>query len=77
MYIKARNSYWVPSEIDLGADIREWSSSLSDAERRSISRILAFFSTTDGVVAENLIERFASEVTIPEARYFYGFQIAM
>lgn len=77
MYIRARQSFWVPSEIDLSSDIREWSTTLTEDERRSISRILAFFSTADGIVAENLIERFASEVTVPEARYFYGFQIAM
>ena len=67
----------MPKEINLSADVRQWNFSLSDEERRCISRILAFFATADGIVAENLVERFASEVTIPEARFFYGFQIAM
>lgn len=46
-------------------------------ERHFISHILAFFAASDGIVNENLCERFASEVQIPEARCFYGFQIAM
>jgi ribonucleotide reductase beta subunit family protein with ferritin-like domain len=50
---------------------------LSDNERHFISHILAFFAASDGIVNENLVERFASEVQIPEARCFYGFQIAM
>ncbi|KAJ3517881.1 hypothetical protein NMY22_g13869 [Coprinellus aureogranulatus] len=77
MYLLARSSFWVPQEISMGADIVDWATALSDDERTSMLRILAFFATADGIVAENLVERFASEVTIPEARYFYGWQIAM
>jgi ribonucleotide reductase beta subunit family protein with ferritin-like domain len=77
MYRKARESYWLPDEINLTEDIRQWSTSLTGAERHSLSRILSFFATADGLVAENLVERFASEVTVPEIRLFYGFQIAM
>ena len=39
--------------------------------------VLAFFASSDGIVLENLASRFLNEVTIPEARAFYGFQIAM
>ena len=50
---------------------------LSKDEKHFISHILAFFAASDGIVNENLCERFASEVQLPEARCFYGFQIAM
>ena len=39
--------------------------------------MLAFFAASDGIVMENLVQKFCSEVQIPEARCFYGFQIAM
>jgi ribonucleotide reductase beta subunit family protein with ferritin-like domain len=39
--------------------------------------VLAFFAAADGIVNENLAERFMGEVQIPEARSFYSFQIAM
>lgn len=39
--------------------------------------MLAFFAASDGIVNENLAERFLSEVQVPEARCFYGFQIAI
>ena len=39
--------------------------------------ILAFFAASDGIVLENLAQRFMSDVQISEARAFYGFQIAM
>ena len=50
---------------------------LSEDEKHFIKHILAFFAASDGIVNENLCERFASEVQLPEARCFYGFQIAM
>jgi len=39
--------------------------------------VLAFFAASDGIVLENLAGQFSLEVQIPEARAFYGFQIAM
>ena len=50
---------------------------LTKDEKHFVSHILAFFAASDGIVNENLCERFASEVQLPEARCFYGFQIAM
>lgn len=32
---------------------------------------------SDGIVNENLVERFSSEVQCAEAKFFYGFQIMM
>jgi ribonucleoside-diphosphate reductase subunit M2 len=49
----------------------------ADDERHFISYVLAFFAASDGIVMENLALRFMQEVQIPEARAFYGFQIAM
>jgi len=42
-----------------------------------IKHVLAFFAASDGIVNENLATRFMKEVTIPEARCFYGLQIAI
>ena len=44
-------------------------------EQFFIKHVLAFFAASDGIVNENLVERFCSEVQYPEARFFYGFQI--
>ena len=72
---EAEASFWTAEEIDLAADLVDWSEKLNDDERYFIKHILAFFAASDGIVNENLIERFASEVQYPEARFFYGFQI--
>ena len=76
MYKNAMASFWTAEEIDLYADLDDWNS-LNEQERHYISHILAFFSASDGIVNENLAQRFYNDVQIPEARSFYGFQIAM
>lgn len=63
-------------EVDLSKDMTDWAR-LTDNERHFISHVLAFFAASDGIVNENLVERFSQEVQITEARCFYGFQIAM
>ena len=75
MYKKAEASFWTAEEIDLSKDLHDWHNRLNDDERYFISRVLAFFAASDGIVNENLVERFSGEVQIPEARCFYGFQI--
>jgi len=76
MYKKAEASFWTAEEIDLAHDAKDWAS-LTANERHFVSHILAFFAASDGIVNENLASNFATEVTIPEARCFYGFQIAV
>ncbi|XP_044910907.1 ribonucleoside-diphosphate reductase subunit M2 isoform X1 [Felis catus] len=76
MYKKAEASFWTAEEVDLSKDIQHWES-LKAEERYFISHVLAFFAASDGIVNENLVERFSQEVQITEARCFYGFQIAM
>lgn len=76
MYKKAEASFWTAEEVDLSKDLADWDK-LKPDERHFISHILAFFAASDGIVNENLVACFAQEVQIPEARFFYGFQIAM
>lgn len=77
MYKKAVSSFWVEEEIDLAKDLNDWNNKLDDNERYFISMILAFFAGSDGLINENLGQRFYNEVQNSEARLFYGFQIAM
>lgn len=76
MYKKHVASFWTAEEIDLADDLRDWAK-LNDNERHFIKYVLAFFAASDGIVLENLVERFISEVQLPEARCFYAFQGAM
>lgn len=76
MYKQAEASFWTAEEIDLASDLGDWER-LNENERHFVSHILAFFAASDGIVNENLAANFATEIQIPEARCFYGFQIAV
>jgi ribonucleoside-diphosphate reductase subunit M2 len=76
MYKKQVDCFWRAEEIDLSKDLSDWDGLTFD-ERYYISMILAFFAASDGIVLENLAQRFMSDVQVSEIRAFYGFQIAM
>lgn len=76
MYKKHVASFWTAEEIDLEQDQRDWEK-LNQNEQHFIKYVLAFFAASDGIVNENLAQKFCTEVQVPEVRCFYGFQIAM
>jgi ribonucleoside-diphosphate reductase subunit M2 len=76
MYKKALSSFWTPEEIDLSKDMDDYMK-LKEEEQHFIKNVLAFFAASDGIVNENLVERFCNEVQVLEAKFFYGFQIAI
>lgn len=77
LYKTASSVFWVPNEVDLTKDLDDWNNVLNDNEKHFIKNVLAFFSSSDSIVNENLAARFLNEVQVPEAKAFYGFQIAM
>ena len=76
MYKKQEDCFWRVEEGDFSKDQAHWDK-MTDNERYFIKMVLAFFAASDGIVLENLGMRFMSEVQLPEARAFYGFQIMM
>jgi len=75
-YKQHQAAFWTAEEVDLSNDIRDWEN-LSENEQYFIKNILSFFAASDGIVNENLAENFIKEVQYPEAKFFYGFQLAM
>lgn len=76
-YKKQEASFWTAEEIDLEADLIDWDTKLNDDEKHFVKHVLAFFAASDGIVNENLAENFLSEVQYTEAKFFYGFQVAV
>ena len=75
-YKTQMDCFWRAEEVDLSKDYIDWEK-LTENEQYFIKMVLAFFAASDGIVLENLGMRFMSEVQLPEARAFYGFQIMM
>jgi ribonucleotide reductase beta subunit family protein with ferritin-like domain len=73
---KAEASFWKAKEIDLSTNHADLIRS-SPTEQHFISLILAFFAASNGIINENLSGNFATKVIVPEAQFFYGFQIVV
>jgi ribonucleotide reductase beta subunit family protein with ferritin-like domain len=76
MYKRALACFWVAESIDFASDYNTFVS-LKEDEKGFLLKVLAFFAGSDGIVLENVICRFYSEVKQAEVRLFYGLQIAM
>ena len=75
-YKKVVAAFWTPEEVDLARDLDDFNK-LNEEEKHFVKYVLAFFAASDALVNDNLLERFSNEVAVLEAKYFYGFQIAM
>jgi len=73
-YVRHSSTFWQASEVSVADDLPDWER-LTHDEKHFIKYVLAFFAGADGIVVENLAQRFMSEITLPEARFFYGFQL--
>ena len=73
LYKRSIDSFWRVEEIDLSKDLSDWKN-LNNDEKHFIKMVLAFFSSSDGIVCENLSLRFSNEVQVSEVRSFYAFQ---
>lgn len=73
MFKKAQSCLWITEEIQLTQDTNDWAK-LNENEKHFIKHVLAFFAASDGIVIENLLMRFSSEIQSPEARAFYALQ---
>jgi ribonucleotide reductase beta subunit family protein with ferritin-like domain len=73
-YKKAASTLWFADEIEPGKDLKDWRN-LTKAEQRLLKFVLAFFAGADGIVGENIIVRFYSEIQAPEIRAWYAYQL--
>ena len=76
MYKMAQSAYWTADEINFAQDADDLEK-LSANEKHFINHVLAFFAASDGIVMENLSQRFANDIPKAEVRAFYAFQDAM
>ena len=76
-YKNALASFWVMEEISMEQDRVDWDHKLTDNERYFLSYVLAFFSSSDGIVGENIAMNFLSIISVPEIKMWYSLQISI
>ncbi len=50
--------HWLPEEVPLGEDCKDWATKLNDGERNLLSQIFRFFTQSDVEVNDNYMERY-------------------
>ena len=52
--------HWMPEEVPLGEDCKDWAAKLNDRERNLLTQIFRFFTQSDVEVNDNYMERYAT-----------------
>jgi len=55
---KQQQVHWIPEEIPLGEDCKDWAAKLNDRERNLLTQIFRFFTQSDVEVNDNYMERY-------------------
>ncbi len=55
---KQQQVHWMPEEVPLGEDLKDWATKLNDKERNLLTQIFRFFTQSDVEVADNYMERY-------------------
>ncbi len=56
---KQQQVHWIPEEVPLGEDCKDWATKLSDGERNLLTQIFRFFTQSDIEVQDNYLERYS------------------
>ena len=56
---KQQQVHWVPEEVPLGEDCKDWAGKLTDGERNLLTQIFRFFTQSDVEVNDNYMERYS------------------
>lgn len=55
---KQQQVHWMPEEVPLGEDCKDWATKLSDQERNLLTQIFRFFTQSDVEVGANYMENY-------------------
>jgi len=58
MWKKQQQVHWMPEEVPLGEDVKDWAANLTDSERNLLTQIFRFFTQADIEVQDNYMERY-------------------
>lgn len=56
---KQQQVHWMPEEVPLSEDVKDWATKLTDKERNLLTQIFRFFTQSDVEVNDNYMERYS------------------
>ena len=67
-YDMQQKMHWLPSEVPLHEDVRDWNERLTDPEKNLIGQILKFFTQGDVDIAQAYLDKYIPQFKAPEVR---------
>ena len=67
-YDMQQKMHWLPSEVPLHEDVRDWNERLTAEEKNLISQILKFFTQGDVDIAQAYLDKYIPKFKPPEIR---------
>lgn len=67
-YDQQQKMHWLPSEVSLAEDVRDWNERLSTKEKNLITQILKFFTQGDVDIAQAYLDNYIPKFKPPEIR---------
>src|SRR5690606_9439123 len=59
LWRRQQQIHWLPEEVPLGEDCKDWATRLTDGERNLLTQVFRFFTQSDVEVQDNYLERYA------------------
>ncbi|MGL5722624.1 MAG: ribonucleotide-diphosphate reductase subunit beta [Brevinema sp.] len=69
-FMKGVANNWVPTEVPMDKDYSDWKE-LSEAEQRCLAFNFGFFSSAEGLIANNLVRTLYQKINSPEMRLYF------
>ena len=67
-YDMQQKMHWLPSEVSLLEDVRDWNERLTEPEKNLINQILKFFTQGDVDIAQAYLDKYMPKFKAPEVR---------
>lgn len=58
-WLQQQRIHWLPEEVPMGDDIKDWKNSLTEKERHLLTQIFRFFTQADIEVNDNYMDRYS------------------
>ncbi len=71
-YHKQQTMHWLPEEVPLHEDIKDWNQKLSKEEKNLLTQIFRFFTTADVQIASGYYDKYIPIFKKPELRMMIG-----
>jgi ribonucleoside-diphosphate reductase beta chain len=74
-FLTANKNHWTPNDIDMNKDVRDYKTTLTDAEKHTYDNVFSFLTTSDVLAMRNVGLAVMEKMTAPELQMYQARQV--